>query len=141
MACVSQYPRAHSYAGEDTPKVVIPSSYGHVPAHDDVAAQYYFGNAGPSVYRPQQSVLNPLRDSIVEDWDAAERLIEHALKDGLRLPSLEEHPLLVTEPAWNSKENRERMIELAFEGWNAPAYYAADRAVLTRCVSHWLLRR
>lgn len=128
-------PLLHSYAGEDTPKVVIPSSYGHIPARDDLPARHFFGNAGPSVYRPYQSVLNPLRDSTIEDWDAAERLIEHSLKEGLHLQSLEDHPLLVTEPAWNSKENRERMIELAFEGWNTPAYYAADRAVLSRSVT------
>lgn len=43
---------------------------------------------------------------------------------------LTEHPLLVTEPSWNSKENRERMIELAFEEFDAPAYYSVDRAVM-----------
>lgn len=79
----------------------------------------------------EQQVLNPLRDGIVQDWDAAERLIEHTFKNEMRLDNLAEHPLLATEPAWNSKANRERMIELAFEGWDVPAFYSVDRAVLS----------
>lgn len=49
----------------------------------------------------------------------------------LRLDSLEEHPVLISESTWQSKENRERLLELAFEGWGAPAYYTVDKNVLT----------
>ena len=49
----------------------------------------------------------------------------------MRLNTLEDHPLLVTEPSWNTNENREKMCELAFEKWNAPAYYAVDRSVMS----------
>lgn len=52
----------------------------------------------------------------------------------MRLTSLEDYPLLVTEPSWNTKENREKMVELAFEQWNAPAYYSVDRAVMSALV-------
>jgi actin-related protein 4 len=122
----------------------VPTSYGYIPptpadpadpSSAEQPARYFLGSTS-QVYRPYQEIYNPLRDSIVEDWQAAERLIEHALKDQLRLPSLEENPLLVTEPSWNSKENRERMIELAFEGWDVPAYYSVDRAVLSRSAVH-----
>lgn len=39
--------------------------------------------------------------------------------------------MLVTEPGWTSKEARERLCEMAFEEWDAPAYYAVDRHVLS----------
>jgi actin-related protein len=42
-----------------------------------------------------------------------------------------EHPLLCTEPAWNTLENREKMMELAFEKFDAPAFYVAKDAVMT----------
>jgi len=48
----------------------------------------------------------------------------------MRLDQLEENPLLVTEAAWNPQANKEKMIELAFETWNTPAYYTVDKAVL-----------
>lgn len=41
-----------------------------------------------------------------------------------------EHPILVTEPAWNTPENRERMAEIMFEEFQAPAFYIANTGVL-----------
>ena len=45
-----------------------------------------------------------------------------------------EHPILVTEPAWNTPENRERMAEIMFEEFNVPAFYIANTAVLNAYV-------
>jgi actin-like protein 6B len=41
-----------------------------------------------------------------------------------------EHPVLVTEPAWNTPANRERMAEIIFEEFQAPAFYIANTGVL-----------
>jgi len=41
-----------------------------------------------------------------------------------------DHPILVTEPAWNTPANRERMAEIIFEEFNAPAFYIANTSVL-----------
>jgi len=41
-----------------------------------------------------------------------------------------EHPILVTEPAWNTPANRERMAEIIFEEFQAPAFYIANTSVL-----------
>ena len=41
-----------------------------------------------------------------------------------------EHPILVTEPAWNTPSNRERMAEIMFEEFNVPAFYIANTGVL-----------
>jgi actin-related protein 4 len=89
------------------------------------------GHAGPAIYRPHQIVKHPVQDSVIQDWDAAERLIAYAVNDGLRLRDLSENPLLVTEAAWTPKENREKMLELAFEKFQTPAYYSVDRAVVS----------
>ncbi|KAH9824776.1 actin family [Melampsora americana] len=126
------------YAGEDTPKV---GSGEGEPAHRD--PKYFFGDFGPTVWRAGMEVRNPMTDSIVEDWNAAEKLMHFVLDREMRLslPGAElepderrgiltEHPLLVTEASWNSKENRERMIELAFEEFDTPAYYSVDRSVM-----------
>lgn len=42
-----------------------------------------------------------------------------------------EHPLLLTEPAWTSRETREELTEMAFEGLGVPAYYLANSTVLS----------
>lgn len=142
------------YAGEETPKVVIPTSYGYIPARhqssegSDHPPSFYFGDHGPSLWRPGMEIINPLKDSMIEDWPAIERLMrvifDREMRLGLPGAELEpderrgiltEHPLLVTEPSWNSKENRERMIELAFEEFDTPAYYSVDRSVMAAFAS------
>lgn len=74
---------------------------------------------------------NPITDGLVTDWDAIERTLDHAFRDRMRLTSLGEYPLLVTEPSWNSNEAKENMAELAFEKWDVPAYYNVDRSVMS----------
>jgi actin-like protein 6B len=44
--------------------------------------------------------------------------------------SAAEHPILVTEPAWNTAANRERMAEIMFEEFQVPAFYIANTGVL-----------
>lgn len=42
--------------------------------------------------------------------------------------------MLVTEPAWNTVANRERMAEIMFEEFDVPAFYIANTGVLNACV-------
>ena len=65
----------------------------------------------------------------VSDFNPIRPLIDHALVDVMRCtPS--EHPILVTEPAWNTPANRERMAEIMFEEFQVPAFYIANTGVL-----------
>lgn len=99
------------------------------------------------------------KDGTVEDWDVAPKLWEYAItsrltsfkpsdpaSNGLNDPSedmdikmesvennekpLEEHPLLVTETAWNPPKSREKAIEIAMESWGCPAFWLARNGVL-----------
>ena len=45
-----------------------------------------------------------------------------------------DHPILVTEPTWNTPENRERMAEIMFEEFDVPAFYIANTGVLNAYV-------
>lgn len=119
------------YAGEDCPKTIFPTDFATVPT---TPPTYIHGN-GIHLYRPNAVLSSPITDGLVTDWDALSRTLDHAFTDRMRLTSLEDYPLLVTEPSWNTKENREKMVELAFEQWNAPAYYSVDRAVMSAFAS------
>ena len=49
-----------------------------------------------------------------------------------------EHPILVTEPTWNTQANRERMAEIMFEEFQVPAFYIANTGVLNAYVAFLL---
>lgn len=76
----------------------------------------------------QTSYLHDLL--IVEDWDGYEEIWKAAFNNRLGIDPTE-HPLLCTEPAWNPSEKREKLLELAFEKFNFPAFYLAKDAVMT----------
>ncbi|KAF3307402.1 NuA4 histone acetyltransferase subunit [Orbilia oligospora] len=118
------------FAGEDTPKTCVPTSYGIVP---DPEEQKYFGklkigeNPINSVVEGME-IRNPMSEGIVENWEVATEIWRHCIE--YRLSSrLEEHPLLVTEPIWNPLKKREKTTEIVFEDFNAPAYFLVKSAV------------
>ena len=123
------------YAGEDCPKFVIPSSVG-ITAGEESAAQegppkrtFHVGTNALSVPRAGMTVDGALRDGIVHDWDAAEALMEHSLKNCLGCDPTD-HPLLMAEPSFNPTANRLKLTEIAFEKFNVPALFLSKNAVL-----------
>lgn len=133
---------ATSYAGEDCPKTVFPTSYATVPpveattaATEDPRLPTYYHGQHLNLYRPHAVHSNFIHDGLVTDWDALERNLDYAFRDRMRLDTLADYPLLVTEASWNTKDNREKMCEIAFEKLDVPAYYAVDKAVMSAFAS------
>lgn len=71
------------YAGDDTPRAIIPTDYGYLPtspdsdsvmgeANDGVNpankkyAELYIGQSGPSIWRERMEVGNPIADGLSE---------------------------------------------------------------------------
>jgi actin-related protein len=193
------------WAGEDTPRVVLPSSYAYLPlSDDDIAAlqadaayapasattattaagdgdgdgdhlmeeahgtatlangatteasdermraskarsaanvlrfhvdrdhkrRRYVGDNDVNLYRAGAEIASVFdADGIVSDVGGFTSVCQYALDQLACRPA--EHPLLLTEPAWNTRECREQLTELAFESFDAPAFYLANRTVLS----------
>jgi actin-related protein len=67
---------------------------------------------------------------IVNDPEPASQLLHHILHKRLSVdPS--EHPLMITEPAWNTPKAREIIAQMAFEGEKVPAMYFGSTGVLS----------
>ena len=144
------------FAGEDTPKSIIPSYYAVT------GSQRLFGDHVVDLPLEDAGIRNPIgRDGIVEDWDAAEALWKHSfaakltgvkpnraletwLNEGEKVSNLqkamadavdtdrclEEHPLFMTEPSWNPTKAREKCAEIALESWATPAFYLGRQGVM-----------
>ena len=121
------------YAGEDTPKFVLPSAVGvmggEASSTDKAKKQYFVGSNAMAVRRDGMRVESPMTDGIVTDWDAAEALMEHSYKSCLGADAAD-HPLLMAEPSFNTASAREKMAELAFEKFGVPAFFLSKNAVL-----------
>jgi len=145
------------YAGEDSPKAVFPTYVGtiyskgqdntvgsapkavgeegeteikHANNNNNNNVQYYVGTSAIHFRRPLMEVENPLENGLVHRWDTMEQLWDHAFHTQLRLePS--EHPLLLGEPSFNTRQIRETSTELMFEKYRIPALFISKNAVLT----------
>ncbi|GFR43200.1 hypothetical protein Agub_g4238 [Astrephomene gubernaculifera] len=133
------------YSGDDTPKAVFPSMVG---IHSELGASNGMevdGGAGRppgarklsvgyqalSAKQLDMEVQSPFGpDDLYSDWELVEALYNHAIRDRLSVKP-EEFALLLAEPTHNSRAARERLVELVFEGFQAPACFVARSAMLS----------
>lgn len=106
------------YAGDDYPKVIVPSSYGKTEDNKKI-----FGH-GMDFSRPNQEIIPIMKDSLIQDWDGALEQY-HYYFDKLLKVDYQEQPILITEPVWTDKSYRQKVVETFYELFNFPALYLA----------------
>merc|ERR1719175_64130 len=76
------------------------------------------------------SLKYPIEHGIVTNWDDMEKVWPHTFNNELRI-SPDESPILHSEAPLNPKSNREKLVQIVFETFNAPATYVCIQAVLS----------
>jgi len=88
----------------------------------------YFGDEVNEV-RNKLSIFYPLENGIIENFEQMELLWEYTFFDQLKV-NPNRHPVLLTEPPYNPKPNREKMVEIMFEAFGVPALNVSIQGVL-----------
>lgn len=93
----------------------------------DLAKENYFGDEIDDV-RGKVSVTFPLENGIIENFGDMELLWEHTYAQLDVDP--QDHAVLLTEPPFNPKVSRERMVEIMFETFGVPSLNVSIQGVL-----------
>ncbi|CAI2729504.1 unnamed protein product [Schistosoma spindalis] len=117
------------FAGEDNPKIDIPSTLGIIGNEEGLPAKRIVGQ-NILVPRKGTDLQSFLKDGLIDDWDAFEDVMSHMLRY-LTPEEASHHPILFSEPSWNTKSKREKIAEILFEKFKVPAFYIAKNAALT----------
>eukprot|EP00933_Yihiella_yeosuensis_P006283 TRINITY_DN11097_c1_g1_i3.p1 TRINITY_DN11097_c1_g1~~TRINITY_DN11097_c1_g1_i3.p1 ORF type:complete len:340 (+),score=68.95 TRINITY_DN11097_c1_g1_i3:168-1187(+) len=116
---------------DQAPTVIFPELIGRPrgvwkssPGMRDV----YFGDEVDEV-AGKVAISYPLENGIIEDFESMELLWDHTFHDRLKVDPAR-HPVLLTEPPYNPKPNREQMVEIMFEVFNVPSLNISIQGVL-----------
>ena len=137
---IGHYSLRAGYAGEDSPKIEVPSVVGVLNETLDNASmevdgghtgkKYFIDTTSINVPRKGVETMTYLKDGMVEDWDLFEKMLDHVYHNRMKTgPS--EHPVLMSEASWNVRQKREKVTELMFEKYNIPAFFLVKNAVLS----------
>nr|QGN00865.1 ActL2 [Drosophila tsukubaensis] len=128
------------FGGDDVPTAVFPSIVGrprHVSAMFGIGVNKSYGGTDDTYVgdeaQKSRGVLTlryPIERGNVVDWDEMEKIWHYCFHSALKVAP-DEHPVLLTEPPLNQKDNREKMTQIMFEQFDIPAMYLAVQAVLT----------
>jgi len=107
------------YAGEEYPRRVFKSIVASDGGVGDTLSKWKKGT----------NVHSVIDQGLVVDWDGYEQIWENCFKElGVDSSQL---PLLLTDPEWNLKESREKILELGFEKFKLPGMYLGRSSVLS----------
>ncbi|KAK9820164.1 hypothetical protein WJX72_006966 [[Myrmecia] bisecta] len=120
---------AYNFPSEEEPRVVTPAA---VKVMEESAAGAVSAAASNEELAtlPGHIVTTGVRGTI-SNWDGFESILHHILYNQFGWEVGDEGSLLIAEPLYTSKADRERLTQLMFEEFNVSGLFLCDQAVLS----------
>ncbi|EFC35341.1 hypothetical protein NAEGRDRAFT_77005, partial [Naegleria gruberi] len=121
------------FSGCENPQVVFPSLIASPlksKESENIKEIYLVGDEAKIDSRKNvRMVRYPIEHGVVTNWEGMEQIWRHVFSQ-LQV-DCENHPVLLTQPPCNPKQNREKMTEIMFETFRIPSMYVSIPAVLS----------
>ena len=118
------------FAGENRPRFSFPTVVGYPSIDkftgDNFEPEYYIGQDLFESMPPR--LVYPIKAGLIEDWNAIEAIYEHSFSLLKVTPS--KTRVLMTENAFNPRENKERLTQMLFHDFGVSHLFHAQRSVL-----------
>lgn len=121
------------FAGDDAPRKIFPSVVGYSkisPINTAMDERHYYCGDDAKERRGRLKMVNPIKDSIVNNWDDIENLWSHTFYEVLKI-SPEETLCVLSESPLNPKKYREKSVEVLFELFDFEGAYLVNKSVLS----------
>jgi len=98
-------------------------------------SSWFFGTNELTHYQDNLEIIqHPVKNGVVQNWEAMEKLLDFIISENLHIDP-KGHPLLFSESTVAPKDQREKLIEFAFEKFGTPAFFVAKEATLSAYAS------
>lgn len=112
------------FSTDEIPSLIFSSNYA---SNTKTGENYIFGN--DRIYSISNmddkfenlEMFSMFKDGCINNWDALEANWKYIF-DKFRIDSENNYPLVTTDNIWNSKNNRKKLIQLAFEKFDVPSF-------------------
>jgi len=115
---------------KEKPRAILPACIG-VP-RKKYANQMEEFLAGEEMIENRSKLTThyPLEHGIIQNFEHMELLWEYVIDEVLQVENIRETPMLLTEPPYNPKNTRERIVEVMFETFEVPELNMSVQGVL-----------
>ncbi|MCQ2816327.1 MAG: actin family protein [archaeon] len=121
------------FAFDDAPRKIFSSVVGYSkksPINDAMVERNYYCGEDAKDRRGRLRMVNPIQDSIIQNWDDIENLWSHTFYEVLKI-SPEDCLSVITESPLNPKKYREKSIEILFELFDFEGVYLINKSILS----------
>lgn len=123
---------AYNFPSDQEPRLVIPATVRSVPpdgtAEQPSSTSQQLGSAPPEGSQEHRPVV---QDGRITYWPGFEALLHYILYQQLGWQIGEEGSVIMPEPLFTPRADREQLTQLAFEEFNMTGFFLCDQPVLS----------